>query len=251
MRAPRLLDEMYRVAWGDLCYFKDHAPTILLSCLVGPLLYLVAFGYGLGNGMSEGVDNYLAFIIPGIIAMATLSATFSFISSKMLIQKLFYSSLDELMLCPIKTSSIVLGKSVIGIIRGMLSCTIILIVGSFISGEISISPILFVIIFISTMTFSLLGILAGLLARKHNELTVFTSLVIVPMTFLSGTIFKISDVPDAIGAIIYAMPLTHPTETIRATMLGTEFPWISMVVMIVYCVAFFVLNYYIIRCHKY
>ena len=133
------------MASGDLCYFKDNIVSILISCLIGPVLYLVAFGYGLGNSMQGGADNYIQFIIPGIISMATLSTTFSFVSSKVMIQKIFYSSFDELLLCPIKTSSVVLGKSLVGVLRGLLSCTVIMAIGSILSPGIQITPFLFVL----------------------------------------------------------------------------------------------------------
>jgi ABC-type multidrug transport system permease subunit len=244
---PRILDESYRVAWGDLCYFKENAPTILISCLIGPLLYLVAFGYGIGSGMESGIDGYIRFIIPGVISMATLSATFSFISSKILIQKLFYASFDELMLCPIRPSSVVLGKTLVGILRGICSCAIILAIGVLISPGIKVTAFLFLLVFISSLTFSLLGILAGLLAKKHNSLTVFSSLVIVPMTFFCGTIFDVSNVPAILGYAIYALPLTHPTEAIRAVMLDLPIPWLSVAAICVYCILFFVLDYCIIK----
>ena len=248
IRLPRILDESYRVAWGDLCYFKDNVITILVSCLVGPLLYLVAFGYGIGSGMEGGVDSYVRFIIPGIISMATLNATYSFVSSKVLIQKLFYTSFDELLLCPIRPSSVVLGKSLAGVLRGMCSCTIILAAGVLISPGIKVTVFLFVLALIASLTFSLLGILAGLLAKKHNTLTVFSSMVIVPMTFFSGTIFDISDIPiAAVRYGIYALPLSHQTESVRAVMLGLPMPWLSVIVMCIYCAVFFVLNYHLIK----
>lgn len=251
MRFPTILDEVYRVAWGDLCYFKENILTILVSCLVGPLLYLVAFGYGLGSNMEGGIDEYMKFIIPGIISMATLSSTFSFISSKILIQKLFYTSFDELLLCPIRTSSVVLGKALIGVLRGICSCAIILVIGKIICPEITISIVLILLILLSSLTFSLLGILAGLLAKKHNSLTVFSSLVIVPMTFLCGTIFNVSSIPSVLGHVIYALPLTHPTEAIRAVMTDTAFPWISLMILLVYCAVFFMLDYYMIKNQKF
>jgi ABC-type multidrug transport system permease subunit len=207
----------------------------------------VAFGYGIGSGMQSGVNDYIRFIIPGIISMATLSSTFSFISSKILIQKLFYASFDELMLCPIKPSSMVLGKALVGVLRGMCSCAIILAIGALISPGIRVTIFLFILVFMSSLTFSLLGIIAGLLAKKHNSLTVFSSLVIVPMTFFCGTIFNISSVPAPLGYVIYALPLTHPTEAIRAVMLDLPMPWLSIVILCVYCTLFFALDYYLIK----
>ena len=44
-----ILDETYRVAWGDLVYMKENLPEVLITGLIGPLLYLLAFGYGIGG----------------------------------------------------------------------------------------------------------------------------------------------------------------------------------------------------------
>ncbi len=48
-----ILDEAYRVAWGDLVYMKGNMVEVLLSSLVGPLLYLLAFGFGVGGSMDD------------------------------------------------------------------------------------------------------------------------------------------------------------------------------------------------------
>lgn len=247
MRLPRILDETYRVAWGDLRFFQKNIFTILLSCLVGPMLYLVAFGYGLGNSMYGGTEDYLPFLIPGIVSMATLSTTFSYVSSRVYIQRVFHGSFDEMLLCPIRFSSVVLGKALVGVVRAMLSCTIILIVGMLLTDRIVITPWLFILILISSFAFSFLGVIAGMLAKKHNTLSVFSSLVITPMTFFSGTIFSINDVPELVGYAIYALPLTHPTLSVRAVMLGNEIPWASVVILLAYCVVFYCIAYYLVK----
>ena len=76
-----ILDESYRVAWGDLCYIKENFLEVLITGLVGPVLYLLAFGYGVGSSIGP---DYLVFILPGIISLTTLSSTFSTVSMKKL-----------------------------------------------------------------------------------------------------------------------------------------------------------------------
>ena len=250
MKVPRIIDEIYRVSWGDMRFFRRNIFQIMLSCLVGPMLYLFAFGYGLGNNMTGGPDEYLPFLIPGVISMATLSTTFSFISGKLLIQRKFYGNLDEMMLCPIRLSSIILGKTVIGIVRSMASCLIILAVGLLMTNEIIVTPILFILIFVSSLAFSFLGLIAGMIAKKHNSLSVFSSLVITPMTFFSGTIFNISDVPEVVGYLIYLLPLTHPTLAIRAVMSGDAIPWASVVILFAYCIIFYALAHHVMKNRK-
>ncbi|MBO4797662.1 MAG: ABC transporter, partial [Candidatus Methanomethylophilaceae archaeon] len=61
MSAGGILNETYRVAWIDLCYLRDNIIETLLTSLVGPLLYLLAFGFGIGAHMDDG-PGYVAFI---------------------------------------------------------------------------------------------------------------------------------------------------------------------------------------------
>ena len=71
-----------------------------------------------------GVD-YIAFMIPGIISLTTLSSTFDTVSHKIMIQKRFYESFDEMLLCPISKSSIIFGRALLGVVKGMMCGVII------------------------------------------------------------------------------------------------------------------------------
>ena len=245
-----ILDETYRVAWGDLVYIRDNIAEVLVTCLVGPLLYLLAFGFGLGGSMEQGSSQYIAFIIPGIIALTTLSATFSTVSMKILLQRLFYMSFDELKLCPIHISSMVLGKTLAGTVRALISCTAIMAVGHLISPDVSFDPWMFAAILIGGFTFSCFGMLAGMLCNNTQRLNLFTSVVIVPMTFLCGTLFDVSALPDAASWIVYALPLTHVSEVMRGLMLDTGIPVDSVVIILAYMAVFFAACYWLIRTNR-
>ena len=46
-----------RVAWIDMRFIRRNLPVVLITSLVAPLLYLFAFGYGLGRGLTvDGRD---------------------------------------------------------------------------------------------------------------------------------------------------------------------------------------------------
>lgn len=245
-----LLDETYRVAWGDLVYMKGNVIEVLLSSLVGPLLYLLAFGFGLGGSM-EDPSAYVMYIVPGIIALTTLSATFSTVSMKVLVQRLFYMSFDELLLCPLHISSIILGKALHGVVRATISCTILLVVGYLLSPQIVISPWIFVLIIVASLMFSLLGLLAGLVTSKTQNLALFSSVVVIPMTFLCGTLFDSNTLPTAAAYVIYALPLTHVSGIMRGLMLPEYSVGIdSIVIMIIYIVVLYIGCYYMIRNNK-
>ncbi|MBR4245193.1 MAG: ABC transporter permease [Candidatus Methanomethylophilaceae archaeon] len=245
-----ILDEAYRVAWGDLVYMKGNMVEVLLSSLVGPLLYLLAFGFGVGGSMDDP-QAYVMYIVPGIVALTTLSATFSTVSMKILVQRMFYMSFDEMLLCPLHISSIILGKTVQGMLRALISCTILLIVGWLLSPQVVISPWIFVVIILAGLMFSLLGMLAGMLAKKTQSLSLFSSVVVIPMTFLCGTLFDSNTLPTAAAYVIYALPLTHVSNLMRGIMLpdysvGMD----SIVIMTAYIVVLYLVCYYMIKNNK-
>ena len=243
-----LLGETARVAYGDLCYFRRNLIQVVISSMIGPLLYLVAFGYGMRSGSTgEYAVSYLAYVIPGIVAITTLTAGFASSSQKILIQRLFYSSFDELVLCPMHTSSIILGKSVIGMLKGLVGATIMLGLGVIIEPRIHISVALILCILFCCVTFSLLGVMAGLLAKSSPTLNMLTSILILPMTFMCGTLFSVSSLPDGISQIIWALPLTHASGMLRALVLGGEFPWLSLLILALYFTLFFAVDYMVIR----
>lgn len=241
------LGEVWRVAYGDLCFLRRHLPETIVSAMVGPLLYLVAFAYGMRSGDTEAGVSYVAYAIPGIVAMTSMTAGFTSTAQKIIIQRLFHTSFDEMVLCPMRTTSIVFGKSVIGMLRGLIGSMILLVLGLFLTPDLMMSPWLIASVLFSCVTFALLGVAAGLLAKSSVSLNVFTSLVIMPMTFLCGTLFSVSALPSIVGDVVWALPLSHSSEIIRSMALGWDVPWLSVAVLLAYLAAFYLLDYYIIR----
>ncbi|MDR3074940.1 MAG: ABC transporter permease [Candidatus Methanoplasma sp.] len=246
-----VFDETVRVAYGDLCFMRRNAVSVIISSMVAPILYLVAFGYGMRVGSSEGGVDYIAYVIPGIMAITSMTAGFASTSQKILIQRLFHSSFDELVLCPMRISSIVLGKSVIGMIRGMMGAMIMLALGSVLTDNIHLSPQLILCALFSCFTFAMMGVMAGLLAKSTPSLNMISNLIILPMTFMCGTLFSVDLLPEPAAAVLWTLPLTHSSELLRATALEWSFPWISLVVMGIYAALFFAIDHHIIKRGKY
>jgi ABC-type multidrug transport system permease subunit len=230
---------------------KHHALDIAISTIMSPILYILIFGYGLASYMNtDGGISYLAVVIPGIAAMTSLSSSFGATSARLNVQRLFYGCFDELIMCPIRPSAMVIGKALIGVVRGMLGSMLMFAIGYFLAPEIILSPLFILTMFISCFTFSLLGVAAALLAKSHQSMATFSSLVILPMTFLCGTFFSISALPQIFQYILYIFPLSHASEAARASALGWDFPWISLIILAAFGVAFYALNVYLIKSKK-
>ncbi|MCW4046887.1 MAG: ABC transporter permease [Candidatus Bathyarchaeota archaeon] len=234
-----MLKDIYSILWVDLCFLKRHWLSTLAISLVSPLLYLVAFGYGLGRGVDVGGVNYLAFVMPGIIALTSMSASFTGASSKLHVDRLFYKSFDECLMSPISLFSIVIGKALIGVVRGLLSSVAILIVGIILSPLLIVSPLLILVLIMSCLVFALFGVFIALVISSHQAMSTFSNLVILPMTFLSGTFFSLSQLPEAVKVVLYLLPLTHSSESLRAVALGQPFPWLSFLALLGFALFFF------------
>jgi ABC-type multidrug transport system permease subunit len=231
--------DIYSVLWVDLRFLRRHWLRTLATSLVNPILYLVAFGYGLGSGISFGGVSYLAFVLPGIIALTAMSSSYGGAGLKLHVDRLFYKCFDEYLMSPISLFSLAIGKTLIGVVRGLISTVAILIVGVLISPTLIISPLFVLALISSCFVFSFLGVLIGLVAKSHQDMGTFNTLVILPMTFLSGTFFSISQLPEAVKAVLYFLPLTHSSECLRAAALSQPFPWLSLLALLGFGLVFF------------
>ena len=240
--------EVYYVAWGDFKFMRHNVLNIVIASFMSPLLYLVAFGLGLGMAISDvnGVP-YIAFLIGGIAALTSLSTPFSAISTRLNVQRLYYKSLDEMLMCPVSIYAIVIGKTIQGVVRGLISICIIFAIGFAFTNHLYVTPLLVISIVLSCFTFSFLGVAAALMAKSHQTMATFSNLVILPMTFLCGTFFSVDSVPTVFQAVLYALPLTHASVMIRASSLGWDFPWASLLVLACFCIAFFIIDVYLIK----
>ena len=244
--------QVYHVAWSDLMFMRHNFINILIMTIMGPLLYLIAFGYGLRSGTTDIGVSYIAFVIPGIMALTSLSGSFASTSTRINVQRLYYKSFDEMMMCPLSNGAIVLGKSMLGLCRGLLGCFLMYIIGLVLAPDLELTPLAVISIILSCMVFSMLGMLAALLAKSHQSMSTFNSLIILPMTFLCGTFFSVSSLDPVFQAVLYCLPLTHSSLCIRAACLPDylDFPWISLLVIILFGVAIFVLNYHMLKVRK-
>lgn len=233
------MTDVYAVLWGDLRALRRRLWRVLASGIMSPVLYLIAFGWGLGRGTSmEGVE-YLKFVIPGIVALTAMNASYNGAGTKLNVAKLYYRTWDEYMMSPMKVSSLVTGKALFGVVRGLINVTAITAGALLMASSLHIGPLFLLTLLVTCLTFAYMGVLAALLAKSHDDMSTFSSFVLLPMTFLGGTFFSVSDLPPVLKGIIRSLPLTNASQCLRAAALDWPFPWPSLAVIIVYGLVFF------------
>lgn len=233
-----VLRDAYSVLWADLRIMRHLWLRFLITSLMSPLLYLIAFGYGLGRNMTIDGSDYLDFVIPGIIALTAMNTSFNSAGFKLNVDRLFFRSFDEMLMSPISTVSLVLGKSMIGVMRGLIISLLFMIIGLAVS-SINITPLFILTLLLTCLMFSLLGVLCAMYVKSHQDMATFTSVILIPMTFLGGTFFAMSQVPRWMEGIFYILPLTHSSSCLRAEALGNSYPWVSLSILAGLTILFF------------
>ncbi|HOK58911.1 MAG TPA: ABC transporter permease [Methanothrix sp.] len=242
MNPTLVISDIYSILWSDLVTLKRRWSRYLITTLMSPLLYLMAFGWGLGRGISINGMSYLEFVIPGIIALTAMNTSFNGAGIRLNVDRLYFRSFDESLMAPVSDISLLIGRSMIGMIRGLISSSVFVMLALTIAPSMRIEPLFFVVLLMTCMTFASMGVLAALLAKSHEDMATFSSLILIPMTFLGGTFFSLSQVPDWLRLALYILPLTHSSACLRAAALSQPMPWGSFIAIILFMSAFLILG---------
>jgi len=99
-----MFEEIGAVFWRDWLVLRRRMIRFILSRMIAPVLYLIAFGWGLGKNIRLEHGNYLDYIVPGIIALNSMNISFNAVGSPLNISRLYHKNLEEYIVAPIITS---------------------------------------------------------------------------------------------------------------------------------------------------
>jgi ABC-2 type transport system permease protein len=218
----------------------------LFSAMVTPIIYLVAFGLGLSKSVKMAGTDYLSYLIPGLVAMSSMNNSYTWVASSMNLNRLYFKTFQIFVQAPIRASSILAGEVMAGMVKGLFASILIIAVGLLTSANFSITGLFVMILLLNCFLFANLGVITGMLAKSHEDTATYSNFFIMPMAFFSGTFFPVDKMPGYIKAIIYLMPLTHTNVVIRKRALD-EGGMVSLLVLIVYALAFFLYGSTLIR----
>ena len=222
---PRISARAWPVVQRNLLVWRKLAVPSLVGNIAEPLIILVAFGYGLGAlvGRVDGLP-YVLFLASGSICMSSMyAASFEALYSafsRMHVQKTW----DGIMNAPVSLDDIVFAEMLWAATKAMFSATAIALV--LFALDISRQPTLIValpVLFVVGITFSSVALVFNALAKGYDFFTYYFTLVLTPMTFLSGVYFPLGQLPGWLQALAHALPLTAAVELVRPLVIG-EWP---------------------------
>lgn len=234
------MNGVWAVFYREITILRSRLGRQLANYAVSPLLYMVAFGWGMGRGVTmEGVD-YLAYMLPGLMALSSMSRSFG-ISSEINIARMYWHTFEEFQTAPISAAAIALGEVLGGVVRGLLAAAVVACLALISGVNFHFGPGLLLGVFMNCFMFASAAVWAAMVVRSHADQSNLTGFIITPMSFLCGTFFSLDKLPAWAATAIEILPLTHASHFIRAAALDQATPYSSLAVMAAYCCFFFIM----------
>lgn len=231
--------------WGIYTVWRRHAKvyqkTWLVNCLppmLEPLIYLVAFGYGLtplfGDVTYAGKSvDYMTFIAPGMLAIGVLSQSYFEGAYGSFIRLNFQKTWQALLTAPLTFGEVFCGDWLWAATRGLIAAIATGIVetllGLYSGWDLLLSLPLIVL---GCLLFAAMGLLTAGLVRTVDQMNVPVFLLIVPMYTLSGTYFPRETLPPFLSQAANLLPLSSLVDLLRWPLGIPPYWWMELIWML-------------------
>lgn len=216
------------------------------SMAVAPLLYLIAFGFGMGKGMEMNGRPYLEFLVPGLVAMSSMTQAFA-IAGEINIARFYWRIFEEFQAAPIRNIAYVTGEVLAGITRALLAVGVILAIGLLSGVVLSYGIFFWLAVILNSFLFASMAVCMAMLVKSHADQALLTNFFITPMAFLGGTFFPVDRMPTWAQSILNFLPLTHAAQAIRDASFGLTPDLFSYALLAGVGSVFFVLAFYCVN----
>ena len=239
---PRLGIGTYKVWNRDFFYFKKYLISSIFWSFTEPVLYILAFGYGLGFfvGQIDGIP-YMLFVAPAILATAAMQgavfeSTYSSFT-KLRVQKTY----ETIMMTPVSVEDVVAGEILWGATKSFFGVLGVMAVFAVMNMVHGFQPWLSLpVLFLICCTMSAMSMVVTSFARDYDSFTYYFSLIITPMGLLAGTYFPLNHFPKWAQTAAWIMPLTHGVLVVRSLFLSrwSNDLWINLGILLVLTLLF-------------
>ena len=220
-RAPEISTRWWPVFLRNLLVWRKLAIPSLVGNIAEPLMWLVAFGYGMGalvGQVSHGGQQvpYILFLASGSICMSAMNAaTFEALYSafsRMHVQKTW----DGIMNAPVGLDDVLMAEMLWAAFKALFTTTAIL--GVMLALGISHSPKLLAawpVLLGVGITFSCIALVFNAMAKGYDFFTYDFTLGLTPMMFLSGVFFPLEQLPGVVRSLADWLPLANAVALVR------------------------------------
>jgi lipooligosaccharide transport system permease protein len=228
---PRLTYRVGKVWQRNFDVFTKTATVNFLPSLLEPILYLLAFGFGLG-GFIPSIQGqpYIKFIGPALVAIAIMNGAFFECTFGSFVRMYYQKTFDAIVATPVSVEEVVAGELLWGATRATINATIVLAVIA-VFGLIS-SPLFLLVLplsFFGGLMFASIAMCFTAAAPNIDFFNFPSFLFLTPMFFLCGTFFPLTSLPTAAqGVAMAVLPLTHIANITRSIVSGRVEPILGL-----------------------
>lgn len=243
------MSAFWAVYLRELLILKHRLKRQLAGMTVSPLLYMLTFGYALGGRLEMNGYSYLEFLLPGLVAMASMTQAFS-IAVDINVSRFYFYTFEEIQASPVSRLAYVMGEIMAGLTRAFIGILIILFLGFLFGVKLRYGPLFWLASLLNSFVFAALAVAMAMMVKSHADQSLLTNFIITPMAFLGGTFFPLESLPSWANAILQLLPLTHASQAIRADAFGQSPDFLSFLVLGITGVFFLCLALYSISKSK-
>jgi ABC-type multidrug transport system permease subunit len=243
----------YPIVWEEMVYWRRRFWLYLAVYTLSPLIFLLTFGFGVGQRLKmlvPGGMSCLEFLVPGVVALAVFNNGITSVTVRMFYNRLHFKSFEAYRLAPVGNFAVWLGFAISGTFRGLLAGGIVLGLVLILVPGFHLAPAGLLWLAAAAFSCGAFGVFLGLCLRSFDDQTVISEFVIVPMTFLCGTLVPLARLPGVLQGLVWLLPLTPATEVLRASFAGAPLPWKAVGLVAGWTVLFFVLGIWRLNCHE-
>jgi ABC-2 type transport system permease protein len=207
--------------YKELLRFWKVAVQTVAAPVLTAVLYLVVFAYAL-EGRVRVYDSvpYTDFLVPGLVMMSVLQNAFAN-SSSSLVQSKITGNIVFILLPPISYLEFFAAYVLASIIRGLVVGLGVLVVTVwFVNLRLHAPVWALAFALLGAGLLGALGLLAGILSDKIDQMAAFQNFVIMPLTFLSGVFYSIHSLPEFWLHLSHANPFFYMIDGFRYGFFG-------------------------------
>lgn len=236
LQLPTVKRSFFHVWKRNFLYFKKTILVSVFWIIFEPLMYLGAFGFGLGAFVDtiNGIP-FLEFFFPGLLCTSAMMVPFFEATYGGFTKLTHQKTYTAILFTPLGISEVVYGEALWAASKGFFGVCGVVFVSSFFN-LVSLTKIVpeLLVLFLICWTFACLAMLFTSIAKNYDSFTYATSGFIVPMSLIGGVYFPIEQMPKFLQFVSYLLPLTHGVNLVRS--IQTEsYGWMMLVNFLYLC----------------
>jgi ABC-2 type transport system permease protein len=216
-----------------LRFWKVSVQTIAAPVLTA-LLYLVIFGHALqGRAAAFAGVDYASFLVPGLVMMSVLQNAFAN-SSSSLIQSKITGNIVFVLLPPISYLEFFWAYVLAATARGLVVGLGVMLATAWFADLRLAAPVWALVFGLASAALAgALGLVAGIVSEKIDQLAAFQNFVILPLTMLAGVFYSIHTLPAPWAQLSHFNPFFYMVDGFRYGFFGAGdlSPWTSLAVV--------------------